>query len=55
MPMVSGLCLVQSNRVSKMKTIKQVIQTIVQNMPAHKQAQAQARKELQERMGIFPK
>lgn len=36
-----------------MKTIKQLIQTIVQNMPAHKQAQA--RKELQERMGIFPK
>ena len=37
--------------VSKMKTIQQVIQTIVQNMPAYKQAQA--RKELQERMGIF--
>ena len=51
--MVSGLCLVQLNRVNKMKTIQQVIQVIVQNMPAHKQAQA--RKELQERMGIFPK
>lgn len=36
-----------------MRTIKHIIQVIVQNMPAHKQAQA--RKELQERIGIFPK